>query len=129
MTGFLNALIVCGADAAEQAQGAVNLLSHEEAIVAALDALLSWATVGLMRRYAPDFWEKLGGRKRRLVIVSLVSVMWAVIAGLSTGMHWKGIMVSALLAFSAAVTVRQATKPNPSSRASFSRPLSIRTKL
>lgn len=126
MTAYI-AMILSGAS--EAADGVASLITHEEAIVAALDALLSWATVGLMRKYAPDFWERLGGRKRRLTIVSMVSVAWAVIAGLSTGMDWKAILTSALLAFASAVTIRQATKPNKEGLGSLSRPLSIRTKL
>lgn len=104
-----------------------QLDAHSLTVV--VDLVLTWTIVSLARKLAPDLWESLGSRRKRLVVVAATSTIVAVIMGLVSRMGWAAIASSAAMAFMGAITTRQLVKPNQPTTATMSRSQSLRTKL
>lgn len=101
-----------------------------DTLTVVIDALLTWAIVGVYRWRFPKQWDQLDSRKVRLVVVGITAVVVAVITGLFAGLGWVGILKAALGALAGAVLARQSTKGESSAieLPNYSRPSSIRTK-
>lgn len=100
-----------------------------EQLTLAVQAIVTWLGVMAFRKLAPDFWEGLGGRRQRLVIVAISAAIVAVVSGVIAGDTWTDIGFSAFASLAGAIAIREATKRKPqrSSKPSTSRDMSYRS--
>lgn len=79
----------------------------------AINVMVTWGAVMLFRRVAPQWWERIGGRVQKLIVVGLAAVCVAVASGILQDNDFATISRSALSALAGAVLLRQVTKGRP----------------
>lgn len=79
-------------------------------VMAAAQSVLTYVIVMAMRSLAPDFWDGLNSRFKRMLSVAAAATLVSVVSGIMAGQQWKQIGASAIVALAGAVALRQATK-------------------
>lgn len=79
-------------------------------VMAAAQSVLTYVIVMVMRSLAPDFWDGLNSRLKKMLSVAAAAALVSVISGIMAGQQWKEIGASVIVAFAGAVALRQATK-------------------